>query len=596
MYVRLLALAMATAVSAPAGSSAAPGPQPRKTTRTSSHAETTAVSPGKGKGRVPRHLRALRKGKVPDAGARIERKTVDDPSRRLVSVERARKPLRMRSLAKPAKISFPPCSASLPPQAPRDAQPTPGMDAAVFERQYRWPAGATLKIGFLDGHRAAREAVAHVAREWTDHANLELQFWLDAPPQEADILISFDATGCSSAVGTSSRYYTETGQASMRLCHKDQLIGPVFDPSVIPDEMKRVVLHELGHALGLHHEHQNPRASIDWNEQAVYEYYAIYNGWDRQQVDFNLFRQIAPHAVDTSQYDPDSVMHYFFPPQFTTNGVSYGGSRQLSALDKEHIAKFYPRDTDVKVRRRFERKIAVRNDTASALDVQLVHERRSSGKSSWKPSTKPLAAPSVRIAAGAERTFEGQGQRVKLVARTPDGSASWSEWASEPLRISPAGGYLDVEMQTYVVVIDGPPDPVGPSTPGELYAAAARAQETGDQESARGLFGELVERFPADPLVPWARFNVVVSWYEQKRWEEALQRSYDLIVAHPAADATIFAWYYGGISSLQLGWCDGVRSYLGYVQEETSGAPEDWRASASEYLAAIDRDPGRWCW
>ena len=93
-------------------------------------------------------------------------------------------------------------------------------------------------------------------------------------------------------------------------------------------------------------------------------------------------------------------------------------------------------------------------------------------------------------------------------------------------------------------------------------------------------------------------------WYEAltnreaiiKRWEEALQSSYELIVAYPNADATIYGWYYGGVSSIQLGWCDGARGYLEYVSDAKSGAPDDWRDSAGKYLAAIEADPDRWCW
>ena len=461
------------------------------------------------------------------------------------------------------------------------------MDGAVFERQYRWPTGATLKIGFLDGTRDAREAVARTARTWSEHANLALDFSLDAPPRDADILIRFDAAGCTSVLGSSSRYQAEIGQPSMHLCHVDQLIGT--------KEFDQIVLHEFGHALGLSHEHQSPTAGFQWNKEAVYDFYGTTQGWDRAYVDLWVFRQIDPQGVDASRYDPDSIMHYAFPAQFTTNGVAFGGSHRLSPLDKEVIARQYPRETDTKVRRRFERKLAVRNDTGTPLDVQLVVETRKSGKPVWMPAGEPSAAPSTRVPAGAERTLDGQGRSVKLVARSTDGRSTWSHWAETPLRISPKGGYHDAEMQTYVVVIDGPPDQPPGQTSDELWAAASAAQAAGDREGARGLFEELVARFPADPLVPWARFNVITSWYEQKRWEETLQASYALIVDLPRADATIFAWYYGGVSALQLGWCEGAKSYLGYVESEAAGAPEDWRASAREHLAAVDRDPGRWC-
>jgi TolA-binding protein len=356
------------------------------------------------------------------------------------------------------------------------------------------------------------------------------------------------------------------------------------------------VLHEFGHALGLLHEHQSPNAAFQWNKQAVYDFYGTSYGWDRDYVDLWVFRQIEPQGVDASQYDPDSIMHYAFPAEFTTNGVAFGGSSVLSALDEQLIAKEYPRQASPKVRRRFERKIAVRNETGEPLDVQLVAETRKGNKPKWEPASDPTAAPTTRLSAGAELALGGQGRRVKLVARSTDGRASWSEHAEEPLRIAPKGGYLDTELQTYVVVIDGAPDQPGGQSPEQLYAAGAEALAASEHEAARELFTAFAQQFPADSLAPWARFNVALSWYDQKRWEEALQSSYELIVAYPKADATIYAWYYGGVASIQLGWCDGARSYLEYVKDAKSGAPDDWRDSAGQYLAAIESDPARWCW
>lgn len=601
MHARILVFATATVLVAPAGSIAAPGPapQPRKTVGTTGSAKppTRVATKAPPKAAGPRRIGQLRKGTLPDSAARVKRKAVAKPSARLLASKAARKPVRLGALPKPVKVAFSPCGASLPPQAPRVAKPKAGMDAAVVERQYRWPTGATLKVGFLDGSRAAREAVARTARAWTDHANLAFEFSLDAPPQQADILIRFDAPGCTSHVGTSSRYYAEVGQPSMHLCHMDQWIPEGTDPTApVPDGFRRIVLHEFGHALGLHHEHQSPDAKFQWNELAVYDYYGTVHGWDRDYVDMWIFRQLDPRFVDVSQYDPVSVMHYDFPAQFTTNGVAYAGAYELSALDKEHIAKTYPRQADTKAKRRFERKIAVRNDTGTALDVQVVYQGRKGKRTVWQPASDPLAAPTTRVAAGDERMLEGQGRQVKVVARSADGHSTWSEWAAAPLRISPQGGYLDVEPQTYVIVIDGPPDPPSGQTSDELYAAASQAQAAGDHEGARALFDDFAARFPADPLVPWARLNVVVSWYEQKRWQEALEASYDLIVDHPDADPTIYGWYYGGVASLQLGWCDGARGYLEYVESEASGAPAEWRSAAREYLAAVAKDPDRWCW
>ena len=58
---------------------------------------------------------------------------------------------------------------------------------------------------------------------------------------------------------------------------------------------RTTALHEIGHTLGLPHEHQNPFAGIVWNEQAVYDYFAgSPNFWPRDQTFHNVLRKLEP--------------------------------------------------------------------------------------------------------------------------------------------------------------------------------------------------------------------------------------------------------------------------------------------------------------
>ncbi len=581
--LRVAASAVALLLVAPGGS--APRPKARKGVATKTKARSSARPTTQR--RAPRLGKRLRKGKVPGSRLRVRHGLVASPSKKLVGSKRARKPLRLRSMPKPSKVSFAPCAASPPEHAPRHTVPKAGMDAAVVERRYQWPNGAELHIGFLDGSREAREAVAELAARWTEHANLTWKFHLGDAPRRADILIQFDSDGCTSALGTSSRYSAEVGDASMNLCHMDQRIGS--------DRFRRVVLHEFGHALGLHHEHQNPRVQHEWNKEAVYAYYGQ-QGWTRSYVDLWVFRRISPEVADTSEYDPDSVMHYAFPPEFTINGVGFGGKNELSAIDASFIAETYPGRGGTKGKRYYERRLSVRNETGRALDVQAIYETKSGRKNVWAPKSSLGAAPVVRVPAGAERVLDGPGRRAKIVARSSDGRATWGEWSTTPLRIAPVDGYLDHELQTYVAVIDGPADPPKGQTKAELYASANDALSDGRHVAARERFGEFVDRFPDDTLTPWAKFNVIVSWYESEHPEDARGDSYRLIVDHPAANATPYAWFYGGLASLRTGWCDGAQAYFEYAQTERSGLPKAWREIATEYLGAIAADRDRWCW
>jgi hypothetical protein len=107
-------------------------------------------------------------------------------------------------------------------------------------------------------------------------------------------------------------------------------------------------LHEIGHTLGMHHEHQNPFAGIVWNEEAVYASLgAPPNSWSRETTHWNIIRKLPENSVQGTQWDADSVMHYGFeaglirtPAQFAAGLFPPGG---LSARDKAWLKEIYPK-------------------------------------------------------------------------------------------------------------------------------------------------------------------------------------------------------------------------------------------------------------
>jgi hypothetical protein len=104
--------------------------------------------------------------------------------------------------------------------------------------------------------------------------------------------------------------------------------------------------HEIGHTLGLEHEHQSPFAGIVWNEEAVYASLAASNGWSRDTTYNNILRKLAPSEAEGSKWDPDSIMEYAFdaglikePAQYA-NGINPPGT--ISDADKAWALKWYP--------------------------------------------------------------------------------------------------------------------------------------------------------------------------------------------------------------------------------------------------------------
>lgn len=211
----------------------------------------------------------------------------------------------------------------------------PGVSTATRAAAMRskiWePTGRTLRVRFLDGEPTVQQKVIRFAQEWCAYANLQFDFGDHAT---AEIRISFQLPGSWSFIGT------------------DALGVPALEPTMnfgwltpgTPnDEVRRVVLHEFGHALGLIHEHQNPAAAIPWNRAAVYDYYGgPPNNWTPAQVEVNLFQTYTAELTQHSAFDPHSIMLYPIPAEFTEGGFCVGLNQTLSAFDREYIAAWYP--------------------------------------------------------------------------------------------------------------------------------------------------------------------------------------------------------------------------------------------------------------
>jgi len=196
-----------------------------------------------------------------------------------------------------------------------------------------WKSGRTLRANFMDGEPEVQDKVEHYARIWRQHADIIFDF---GSYNDAEIRISFRLRGSWSYLGSDA--------LGIPLNEPTMNFG-WLTPDSPDDEYERVVVHEFGHALGCIHEHQNPVGNIPWNKEVVYRYYmGPPNNWTREQVDNNLFRRYSRTITQFSEYDPDSIMHYPIPNQFTVGDFEVGMNGELSERDKYFIARMYPRE------------------------------------------------------------------------------------------------------------------------------------------------------------------------------------------------------------------------------------------------------------
>jgi hypothetical protein len=182
-----------------------------------------------------------------------------------------------------------------------------------------WPNGSRLRVAFLGGTADQHRTVRQYAPRWTDFANLDFEFVNGAA---ADIRITFANDGAWSYVGTDATGI-HTSRPTMNFGWLDEA----------------VVLHEFGHAIGLAHEHQNPDKGIRWNEEAVIrDLSGPPNHWDVATIRHNVLSKYSHDQVNGTEFDPDSIMLYSFPKEWTLDGFHAKENRKLSEVEKGFIA------------------------------------------------------------------------------------------------------------------------------------------------------------------------------------------------------------------------------------------------------------------
>lgn len=234
------------------------------------------------------------------------------------------------------------CSLPEVPERHFPAEVSPNRARLIRWIDKKWVNGTTLRYYFFDsgpysGANNQKEIVREGFRVW-EEVGIGISFEEVSNISEAEIRIGFQqGDGAWSYVGRDVIDIPGQFERTMNFG---------WDLTLDPRGVDTPV-HEIGHTLGFPHEHQNPFAGIVWDEEAVYTYFGgSPNNWPRQTTYHNVLRKLPSAAVEGSEWDPDSVMHYSFPAGLITSPTEYRGGLTpelgLSDHDIEEVRRFYP--------------------------------------------------------------------------------------------------------------------------------------------------------------------------------------------------------------------------------------------------------------
>ena len=208
----------------------------------------------------------------------------------------------------------------------------------VAQRINLWYPGSAITVKFLDGSPAYQQKVMDYAAEWEEYANITFRFVTEG---NANVRIGFDWNENRwvtwSYIGSDCKMNTDQMDATLSFADWDYKTE---------DERKGDVLRAFGQVLGLELEHRHLDFDANWTNRI-----ASYWEGEIEDVPWSILKTyvfdplFSTDIIMTEEYDENSIMIWPFTSRYAGNTARIFND-ELSELDKEYIAKIYPKEDE----------------------------------------------------------------------------------------------------------------------------------------------------------------------------------------------------------------------------------------------------------
>lgn len=216
---------------------------------------------------------------------------------------------------------------------------------------YKPVTNRAVKVCFKGQVTAVRKRIADAARGWqVPGSSLTFDFGENGQYRDcaagvlSDVRIGFNGRGNWSLIGREADMVRQSTRMTMNF--DSQSDWKAMDA----DQLRRIVQHEFGHAIGLYHEHQNPRANctaqLRWDKIVEVFGGPEYN-LTEEYLRANFTAQLKAEAsVIASKFDEYSIMLYFLPAEILVGGKDstcwHEENTKISKDDMAAVRRSFP--------------------------------------------------------------------------------------------------------------------------------------------------------------------------------------------------------------------------------------------------------------